>query len=225
MLFYTDPSSEKADALIAIEGVKIGLQVVRGVAYPFEDPITQQRAQTILENRLNDIISSSASVALDDSWQKQILIVLTTTQANRETFELAYEAINSDLHGDTIVWLIHTTSSDGFIYSGDDPVCNGSAVGDELLEVRNLQQNFPNPFNPRTTIGFDVPREVEACLRVYDVSGRLVDVLLNGVTMQGHYEVVWRGRDMAGRVAPAGVYFYRLEAEGYVETKRMTLMK
>ena len=63
-------------------------------------------------------------------------------------------------------------------------------------------------------------------LHVYDVSGRLVDVLLNDETAQmGRNEVVWRGRDMEGRFAPTGVYFYRLTAGGYSETRRMVLVK
>jgi len=63
-------------------------------------------------------------------------------------------------------------------------------------------------------------------LSVYDVAGRLVDVLLDGdIAAQGRNEVVWRGRDMTGRVVSAGVYFYRLEAGSFSETKRMVLIK
>ena len=63
-------------------------------------------------------------------------------------------------------------------------------------------------------------------LAVYDVSGRLVDVVIdNEIAAQGRNEVVWRGRDMAGRVVSAGVYFYRLEAGSFSETKRMVLVK
>ncbi len=87
-------------------------------------------------------------------------------------------------------------------------------------------RNQPNPFNPRTTIAFDLPREMRVSLRIYNVSGLLVDVLIDDqVAQQGGNEVVWHGRDLAGRVTPAGVYFYRLEADGFIETKRMTLLK
>lgn len=84
----------------------------------------------------------------------------------------------------------------------------------------------PNPFNPQTTIAFDLPSEQAVSLRVYDVAGRLVDTLLNDDLGQaGRNDIVWKGRDKAGRMVPAGVYHYRLEAGGYVETKRMTLLK
>jgi hypothetical protein len=89
-----------------------------------------------------------------------------------------------------------------------------------------LGQNVPNPFNPQTTIAFDLPNQSAVRLAVYDVSGRLVDVLLDGdIAVQGRSEVVWQGRDMGGRVVSAGVYFYRLEAGSFSETKRMVLVK
>ena len=92
--------------------------------------------------------------------------------------------------------------------------------------VLRLYDAHPNPFNPHTNISFDLPSERAVSLRVYDVAGRLVDSLLDDeVSQAGRNEVVWRGRDLDGRVAPAGVYFYRLEAGNFSETKRMTLVK
>ena len=89
-----------------------------------------------------------------------------------------------------------------------------------------LRQNSPNPFNPRTTIAFDLPRRSVVSLRVYDVYGRLVDVLLDGeITAEGHNEVVWHGGDAAGRAMPSGTYFYCLEAGGSTETRRMMLIR
>ena len=84
----------------------------------------------------------------------------------------------------------------------------------------------PNPFNPRTTISFDLPREQIVSLRIYDVSGRLVDVLLSDdLAPAGRNEVVWHGKDLAGRTMPSGTYCYRLESGGYTESGRMTLLK
>jgi hypothetical protein len=89
-----------------------------------------------------------------------------------------------------------------------------------------LRQNVPNPFNPQTTVAFDLPREQAVSLRVFDVSGRLVKVLMDDeMAAQGRNNVVWRGRDTDGRSIPAGVYFYRLDAGEFSETKRMTMIK
>jgi len=89
-----------------------------------------------------------------------------------------------------------------------------------------LLQNTPNPFNPQTTITFAISEAAAVSLRVFDLSGRLVSTLLdNEVVAQGHVEVVWNGRDAAGRLTAAGTYFYRLDVAGDSRTKRMLLMK
>ena len=101
-----------------------------------------------------------------------------------------------------------------------------SGVGLPLSMGAALRGAVPNPFNPQTTIAFDLPNEGVVSLRVYDVGGRLINTLLsNEPASLGRNEVVWRGRDADGRVVPAGVYFYRLTAGPYSETKRMVLVK
>lgn len=106
-------------------------------------------------------------------------------------------------------------------------LCSSVSAVEDSPAVATLDlSNHPNPFNPATTISFSMPAAGSANLRVYDVSGRLVNVLIDEeVVDQGRNEVVWRGRDMAERVVSAGVYFYRLETGSYSETKRMTLIK
>jgi hypothetical protein len=89
-----------------------------------------------------------------------------------------------------------------------------------------LYPNHPNPFNPATTISFALPRAVAVDLAVYNVAGKLVRRLIAGdVVAAGRHEVHWNGRDEAGRAVPAGVYLYRLTADGYSEARRMALVK
>jgi hypothetical protein len=101
-----------------------------------------------------------------------------------------------------------------------------SGVPSNLPTTFRLGQNRPNPFNPSTTITFDLPTSMRVDLRIYDVSGRLVRSLINGETMTaGNRDAVWNGRDDGGRIVATGVYFYRLTAGEYGETKRMMLVK
>ncbi len=89
-----------------------------------------------------------------------------------------------------------------------------------------LAQNVPNPFNPRTVIGFSLDRPGAVRLRIFDVAGRLVRTLHDGqVLPAGTHEVAWEGRDDAGLPAAAGVYHCRLEAGGQVAGRRLTMIK
>ena len=84
----------------------------------------------------------------------------------------------------------------------------------------------PNPFNPVTTIRYEVPHPgSDVTLEVYDVSGRLVRHLVRGYQSPGLKSIVWDSRNDRGVVVPTGVYFYRVQAPGFVATRKMILMK
>ena len=88
-----------------------------------------------------------------------------------------------------------------------------------------LDPNFPNPFNPRTTIPYHVPAAGHVKLGVFALDGRLVVRLVDGPTTAGGHEVAWQGRDAAGRPVPAGSYLVRLEAGGGRAVRSVTLLK
>jgi hypothetical protein len=99
-----------------------------------------------------------------------------------------------------------------------------TAVGDTPRAV-TLAPNYPNPFNPSTTISFNLPQAGAAKLQVYDARGRLVRTLLDDHRPAGPYQSVWDGRDNAGHGVASGVYLYRLTAGRMVEQGKMTLVK
>jgi len=88
-----------------------------------------------------------------------------------------------------------------------------------------LHDAVPNPFNPLTTLSFSLPSGGHVQLVIYDVAGRLVRSLLNETRPPGRHDVAWEGLDNRGNPVSSGVYLYRLEVLGFVETKRMVLMK
>jgi hypothetical protein len=88
-----------------------------------------------------------------------------------------------------------------------------------------LNDNYPNPFNPSTTIRYTISASGYVRLRVFDVVGREVASLVNGVQSAGSYAVSWHGTDDAGKTVASGVYFYTLESLGQKTTKRMVLLK
>jgi hypothetical protein len=84
----------------------------------------------------------------------------------------------------------------------------------------NLEQNFPNPFNPTTTIRFTLPASQFVTLRVFDIVGNEVATLVDGRKSSGSHVVEFDGAGLA-----SGIYFCRLEAGQFVETKKLVLMK
>jgi hypothetical protein len=88
-----------------------------------------------------------------------------------------------------------------------------------------LSQNYPNPFNPATTIRFGVKESGHVSLRIYDVNGRLVRVLVDERREPGRYEERWDGLDDASRETASGIFFYRLVAGSFEETKKMVLLR
>jgi hypothetical protein len=95
------------------------------------------------------------------------------------------------------------------------------AVPDEFA----LHHNYPNPFNPVTTIQYDIPVESHVNLIVYDILGREVKTLLNQTEQPGYKSIRWNGRNNAGQKVSAGLYFYRLETTGFVKVHKMILLK
>ena len=101
-----------------------------------------------------------------------------------------------------------------------------TAAPDLPLAMPALYPCYPNPFNPVTTISYDLPESGTVHLGVYDVAGRLVKSLVDGEAVAaGRHEVQWDGRDKAGRVVSAGIYLCQLDTGGYSETRRMALVK
>ncbi len=116
-----------------------------------------------------------------------------------------------------------------YVENESDPASPGTvteAGGPEVPGAFALYPNVPNPFNPSTTIRYDVPAGGgSVTLRIYDVSGRLVRTLVNGPQTAGQKTVIWDGKDDGGRSAASGVYFSRLQAPGYNKTMKMVLLK
>ena len=88
-----------------------------------------------------------------------------------------------------------------------------------------LVQNYPNPFNPTTMIRFSLARNAHVVLTIYDVRGARVRTLLDEARVPGDHRVVWDGRSDAGVRVSSGIYFYRLTAGNFRETKKMVLLK
>lgn len=112
-----------------------------------------------------------------------------------------------------------------WVYRKYDPVTGGligvSTISSKIPEGYSLHQNYPNPFNPSTKINFDMPKNGNVTLKVYDITGKLVSTVINNEFVSaGTKQVEFNAANLA-----SGVYYYTLEASNWKETKKMVLVK
>ena len=88
-----------------------------------------------------------------------------------------------------------------------------------------LRQNYPNPFNPVTNLQYEIPMQSHVSISVYSILGEHVYTLLDGETPPGYHEVRWDGTDLNGRPVPSGIYFCRMLAGSYSQTRKMLLLR
>jgi flagellar hook assembly protein FlgD len=108
-------------------------------------------------------------------------------------------------------------------------VVNGVLVGVEEVvgrpQVFRLDQNYPNPFNPSTTIAWELDASSPATVKVYDLLGREVRTLVDGVVAAGPGRVVWGATDDRGKPVPSGVYIYQFRTGDRTQTKKCLLLR
>ena len=98
-------------------------------------------------------------------------------------------------------------------------------AGTILPAITQLHQNHPNPFNPTTTISFDLVNAGKVTLNVYNIKGGLIRTLASGNYPVGLSSIVWDGKNKNNKFVSSGIYFYKLNTENYEETKKMMLLK
>jgi len=117
-------------------------------------------------------------------------------------------------------WVLHTATENHSVYFLW-LIINDAAEGEGFIPGKFvLAQNYPNPFNPLTKVKYSVPQLSKVSIKVYDILGKEVAALVNEEKPAGLYEVNWNASDF-----PSGVYFYRLQTDNFIQTKKMILIK
>lgn len=114
-----DTEGKLTDFLAEIDSEKIGVSVTRAVGFPFDDPYELAQANELLQEKLSDILNSSANVADTDRWQKQILAILAYAPEHADVIAQAWMSLDATTRADTVVHVMVTNGADDFIY------CNG----------------------------------------------------------------------------------------------------
>ncbi len=211
---------------IGVDAIGLPDEVVAGYGYTPKATVQSYRAG--LESfDVECLIDTSGVVVYGDTVSVGNLDEITPLEVSFEPWR-----VSSDTGIVYNVTIVALHESDGNAYNDTlrtvtraafDPIAD---AGDgETPPPGFLGQCYPNPFNPATTIRFGLSEQARVRLRIYDVSGRLVRTLVDGVRGEGEHSERWNGTDHAGRAVASGVYFYCLEAGSFKETKKMVLLR
>ncbi len=159
----------------------------------------------------------------------EAFMMIHSNEAEGETVE--FQVFDADAGVICVVTEQVDWQADAVVGTVTQPFVLSAISGEEeedggVPKAYSLGQNVPNPFNPSTTVYYDVPSGGgNVSLRVYDVSGRLVRTLVDGHETEGSKSVTWDGTGDRGQSAASGIYFYRMSAPGFTETKKMVLLR
>ena len=98
-----------------------------------------------------------------------------------------------------------------------------NGITSEIVGLRI--SNYPNPFNPSTTINYNIPKDGDVKLNIYNLKGQLVKTLVSESKKSGSYKITWNGDDQAGNRVSSGLYFTRIESNGKTLTNKMLMLK
>ncbi len=110
-------------------------------------------------------------------------------------------------------------------FYGTDPTDVAPGPGNLSPQHFNVSQNYPNPFNPETTIEFSLPVQCRVMVEVFDLLGRKIQTLFDGMENSGTHQVSWNGKDESGAEVSSGVYFYQVRTEQFNAKKKMLLIR
>jgi hypothetical protein len=136
-----------------------------------------------------------------------------------ETIRLLVDGIEAQ---ETVTW---TTNGDRIEIKAFHLTATAADDDATLPETYILSQNYPNPFNPETSIQYKLGEAGQVELAVYNVLGTRIKTLVSGYQAAGNYTVKWYGDTDTGEQVASGVYFYKLIAEDFSETRKMMLLK
>ncbi|MFC2136249.1 S41 family peptidase [Bacteroidota bacterium] len=132
---------------------------------------------------------------------------------------------------DEIVWFTPEDAANGtdtVVERAIEWINNTTTGVDDQIEIPEdfyLSDNYPNPFNPSTNIQYKIPHETYVNLTIYNSLGQVVKTLVDETQHAGYKTVKWDGTNSLGKVVGSGVYFYKLQADTFIETKKMLLLK
>ncbi|RPI73693.1 MAG: T9SS C-terminal target domain-containing protein [Ignavibacteriales bacterium] len=176
----------------------------------------QWSTSTETNNNGFEIERKSSLQGTSGNWEKVGFVRGAGTTTRVQSYSFIDEKIKSGKYKYRLKQLDYDGS---FEYTSEVEITIGTP------ESYSLEQNFPNPFNPVTTIRFSIPYDTNVKLSIFNILAEEVAVLVNDHLESGFHEVQWNGADRNNKVLPTGAYFYRIDAGDFVEVKKMMFIK
>lgn len=183
-----------------------------GVKAPFTGVVNDQNTASSGKLSFNGAYPSGAT-------GKSNVLTVTFIVLGPSTFDLEFSAMLSALDFTNLLPIL--TINDGSVITAVEDADENASLPEEFA----LRQNYPNPFNPETEIRYELPKESQVVLDVFNLVGQRVKTLVNGKVAAGRYAAKWNGTDDTGKSLASGVYLYRLETGDFVQARRMLLIR
>ena len=176
-------------------------------------------------NALGYNVFRSDSDNLDSAMQISPLIAATNT-----SFAQTYVYVDKELmeNGTYYYWLQNVDMDGTFAFHGPVSVVfsiSGDTGAPGIPTATKLDNAYPNPFNPNTTIRYQLKDAGKVKIEIFNLKGQVLRSFEKGHDAAGHYGIVWDGRDSSGKELSSGVYLYKMSSGGYSETKKVVLQK
>jgi hypothetical protein len=184
------------------------------------------RKNSPVNERIEFFVSTTGTAVADFSPTSP-----ASTTIQNEGFNEVSRVLSTYANQEIYFAFVHATTAagNGFLdiraFRIDGTIIEVSDADEVKLLTTELLGNYPNPFNPETVIKYSVATEGPVTIEVFNIKGQKVATLLNDVVEAGVHEVNWNGLDNAGRNVSSGVYFYRMQTETEVSTRKMVLLK
>jgi hypothetical protein len=183
----------------------------------------------------------ASGVDKTEGWHHMKVVVSTNPADSTVSYQCFYDEIDlgtyvddSDMHtymGQPGLYAFQQNGVDGLAgyFDNYSVVANGTTSIDNKLQSRpvtmTMHQNFPNPFNPSTSISFEMHEAGQASLMIYNIKGETITTLAQGTIQPGSYQVTWDGRDSQGQIVATGNYIAVLSKGNEQVSRNMLMLK
>jgi len=221
-IIFPTATAEVGDPVIAVDMTN----------YDFGS-VSSGETQFTISNEGEGILAGQISISDESVFSISLVEGQPTNQLNysldpEQSLELSiyFVPVANDEYSDNIVITSNDPDNQQIVISVNGTGSGVSNVDDNMIpQITELQGNYPNPFNPETSISYAVKDAGVVNLKIYNLKGQLVKTLVNEQVNAGFHKAVWDGKDNFGTDVATGIYLYRLETKTYNQTKKMMLMK